>query len=90
MAKPQVLDQLQDHWQKIAMFLLWKFKRMEKVTLTSREIQEFTEFFEPGVPTLVTTGEETSLSFQILTAEKAGELVAKSSKKILAKGEKHG
>lgn len=73
-----VLKQVQEHWQKLFMFMLWKLAGTQKITLTAAEISSCMNQFAPGVPTLYTHGHAESIDFQVVTPEIAETIAAQA------------
>lgn len=61
-----VLQQLDGHWQKMAMLLLWKLAGREKVKITVEEMARWQAEFSPGIPVLLTHGHSDSIEFQVI------------------------
>lgn len=70
------LQQLDEHWQKIAAFLLWKLAGTAKVSITLADMKAMSEAFEPGMPCVNTHAHFESLDFQLVTEEAAQRLAA--------------
>lgn len=63
----KILNQLDTHWQKMAMLILWKLNGDKTVTITTEDIEKFTTESEArGGFTLFTHGHETSIDFQVV------------------------
>jgi hypothetical protein len=71
-----VLEQLGEHWQKLAAMILWKLNGREKVTITHADIARFQAEFAPQEPVIFTHGHYDSIDFQIITHEQAERLAA--------------
>lgn len=71
-----ILKQLDEQWQRVAMLLLWKTSKGERVEITVEEIEEFHDTFAPGIPVLFTHGMVDRMAFQIVDEKKAAELAA--------------
>lgn len=74
-----VLQQVAEHWQKMAMLILWKTSGRQKVSITMADIQRFTAEFAPGAPTLYTHGHVDSFDFQVID-EASAHRIAEYSK----------
>lgn len=70
-----ILQQLEGRWQTIAMQLLWKFAKREKVKLTAADMAAMHAEFSPTLPTLYVHGHPDSIDFQIVD-EAAGRHLA--------------
>lgn len=73
-----VLQQVAEHWQKMAMLILWKTAGQQKVSITMADIQRFSAEFAPGVPVLYTHGHVDSFDFQVVDEAAAHRLAAHS------------
>lgn len=73
-----VLQQVQQHWQKLFTFMLWKLAGRQKITLTDAEISQCMAEFAPGAPTLYTHGHAHSIDFQVVTPETAETIAAQA------------
>lgn len=69
-----VLSQLQGHWQKMAMLILWKLNGRQPVKITAEDMMRFNAEFAPGIPCLYTHGHSDSIDFQIVDEERARAL----------------
>jgi hypothetical protein len=65
-----VLDQLREHWQKVAALIVWKLAP-RGLTLTFKDIDSF----PPGC-VLFTHGHKDSIDFKIVTQAEAEQLAA--------------
>lgn len=65
-----ILQQVQEHWMKLAALLVWKLAR-DGVTLTLDDIQSF-----PQDRFLLTHGHRESIEFKLVTKEEAERLAA--------------
>lgn len=72
-----VLDQLDGHWQKIALFLIWKLvPKGESVRITSDDIARCNAEFAPDIPFLFTHGHADSFELSVITREQAERIAA--------------
>lgn len=62
-----ILDQVQEHWAKIAAFLLWKLSKDRPVNITAADIEQFGK----DNLTLVTHGHKDSIELMLVTPEAA-------------------
>lgn len=73
-----VLDQLRQHWQKIALLILWKLNGRKPVEITHEDLKRFQkESDEQGGAVLLTHGKVDRFVFQVLSeaeAKQAAEL----------------
>lgn len=70
-----ILQQLEGHWQKMAMLILWKLHGEKKLTITGDDIKQFREEFEKrGGAVVYTHGHAESIDFQIVDHEAALKL----------------
>ena len=69
------LRQLDGHWQKMALFILWKLAKRDKVKITVEEIQQCMDEFTPGTPVVFTHGHSDSIEFQLID-EASAKLIA--------------
>lgn len=70
-----VTQQLDGHWQKVAMMLLWKLAGREPVRLASEEIARFSAEFAPGIPVLATHGTWDAIEFRLVDEAAAQRLL---------------
>ena len=75
-----VLQQLDGHWQKLAMLILWKLAGRNTVKITQEDLARFSEEFQPGIPVMFTHGHADSLEFSIVTESAAERISAHDSK----------
>lgn len=67
-----VLNQVRDHWQRIAALIVWKVTHGKRsITISAQDMQEFQK--DPRV--LLTHGHVDSLEFKLVTAEEAQRMV---------------
>lgn len=71
-----VLQQVQEHWQKLFALMLWKLRGREAVTLSFREIEEAHADFAAQGLTLLMHGRTDSLLFQLVDRARAERLAA--------------
>ena len=69
-----VLRQLDGHWQRLALLILWKCKGRVRITITHKEIEQFAKEFAPGNAVLYTHGHKDSLEFQVINEDRAQAL----------------
>lgn len=69
-----ILQQVDGHWQKMAMLILWKLNGKEKVRITLEDMQRFQSSCAPGDPVLFTHGHTDSIEFQIVDQASAARL----------------
>jgi hypothetical protein len=74
--KAVILDQLQDHWQKMAALIVWKCAKKGTIKITQKDIEGFSKAFPPGMPVLLTHGHIDSIDFKLVSEEEAKVLVA--------------
>ena len=68
-----ILDQLDGQWQKMFVFLLYKFAKTEKIKITAQDMMECNEVY-PGGPVLFTHGHSDSVEVQIIDQEAAARI----------------
>lgn len=66
-----ILDQLDGHWQKVALFLLYKLQGTERVKLTAADMDRCTDAFSPGLPYLLVHGNPDAIELQVVDAATA-------------------
>lgn len=71
-----ILQQLDGHWQKMALFLLWKLAGDKKVVLHHHDIEACAAQFAPGSPVLFTHGRVDAIEFQVIDEAAAARLAA--------------
>lgn len=71
-----ILQQLEGHWQKIAMLILFKCKGRDRIKITHDEIARCMTEFAPGAPVLLSHGHSDSIEFQVIDEESAHRLAA--------------
>ena len=70
-----VLDQVQEHWQKLMAVVLWKYHRGETVTLNAADFQGYQRDFDAGQAFMLTHGHYDSIELGIVDAERAKRIV---------------
>lgn len=75
-----VLQQLDEHWQKMAALILWKLAGSKQIRITANDIQALNDAFAPGGPVIYTHGHKDSLEFQIVDGATAERLAAHDAK----------
>lgn len=70
-----ILDQIQDHWQKIASLLLWKLAKREQVCITAEDIKALQAEFNPGMGVIFVHGQSDRMLFQLVTEADARRIV---------------
>lgn len=71
-----ILQQLDGHWQKIALLILFKCKGRDRLKITHQEIEHCMQQFAPGAPVLLSHGHSDSIEFQVIDEETAQRLAA--------------
>ncbi len=71
-----MLGQMDGHWQKVAMLLLWKLTKGKAVKITAADIEQCSASFAPGVPVILTHGHHDSIEFSIVDQAAADRLAA--------------
>lgn len=71
-----ILQQLDGHWKKIAMLILYQCKGRERIKITNAEIARLSDEFAPGVPCLLSEGHSDSIVFQVVDEDSAHRLAA--------------
>lgn len=71
-----VLDQLREHWKKVAALLVWKLGGGKPVKISSKDIEEYTKANAAGDGILCIIGTHDGFEFSIVTAEQASRLIA--------------
>ncbi len=71
-----VLEQVDGHWQKLAMLILWKTSGRKAVKITAADMALCASEFAPGCPVIFTHGMSDALEFSIVTEDRARELAA--------------
>lgn len=71
-----ILQQLDGHWQKIAMALMFKLSREKSVVLTTKDLQALATFIADGDKQLLTWGHRDSIELRIMKREDAERLAA--------------
>lgn len=66
-----VLDQVQEHWQKLMAVVLWKYHKGATLTLNVADFQAYQRDFEAGNALMFTHGHVDSIDLAIITAERA-------------------
>lgn len=69
-----ILDQMREHWQKIAMLVLWKFRHRLPVKITSKDIEECQSYYAPHGPIVLTHGMSDAVELSLVTKERADSL----------------
>lgn len=69
-----ILDQVQEHWQKLMALVLWKFYRGETVKITHADMVAYQRDFDAGKAFLLTHGHYDSIDLAIIDAEAARAL----------------
>lgn len=72
-----VLEQLDDQWQKVAAFILWKtVGRSGAVRVTLEDMKALEAAFAPGIPVIFTHGQHDAFEFSLVTEDRAKALAA--------------
>lgn len=66
---------IENYWQKIAMLLLFKFAKRQKVDLTLEEIQNFSKAFASD-PVLLCQENDLKFTFQLIEETLSQEILA--------------
>lgn len=69
------LEQIREHWEKIAVILIWKLAH-DGVRITGQDLDRFQAEADAGEAVLYTHGHKDSIEFAIVTASRAVELAA--------------
>lgn len=69
-----VLDQVQEHWQKLMAVILWKYHKGETLTLTTADFQAYQRDFDAGNAIMFTHGHIDSIDLAIISAERAAAI----------------
>ena len=71
-----VLDQLREHWQKVAALLVWKLAKREPVRITSSDLDAFDRESNGVGAVLLTIGHHDAFTFRIVTDAEAAAYAA--------------
>lgn len=75
MTDAPIVDQLQEHWNKVAAILVWKLAP-EGVEITDEDIQEFSRQSKAGETILAEIGRPNGFGFRIIDRAEAERLAA--------------
>lgn len=69
-----ILQQLDNQWQKMAVFLLWKLAGRKVVRITGEDMAKCVAEFAPGAPVIFTHGMSDAIEFSLVDEERAKAL----------------
>lgn len=66
-----VMSQMEGHWQRIAILLLWKLNKGNVARITVEDIKSLNRKFAPNAPILFTHGTVDAMEFSLVTEGRA-------------------
>jgi hypothetical protein len=75
-----IVNQMEGHWQKLLMLVIWKLSPDKPVRITSEDMLAVESYFAPSIPHIFTHGTHDAIELSLVTEEQAHKIVAHDAK----------